>query len=384
MTRRLANIVLLLAAIAFCYGLQVSKPHYGDLIGPIPSRGKIGDTVVGRGFEAHAEKVEFARNLKTDRFGKTMVLTTGGIWAVVTVTLTARAESTTIGTASWRGATGLVYDQTERLSFTDGLLPVAIDPGLPTGEAGLRVAAGRGEQRHAAHLGETPVGARHPGRDLARFDGRRVGRAAGGYRRHAGFVAAAPGDPMTVLDAGREQEAGERKWRHRSLWSLVLLLPLALAVETHDSVKALLAGNDLFERRVAWGQSAHFGGSDWKLTDLRGAFGMANLPPDSVPVLADFLVKVGDPDLKTLWLGCKVMLIDAEGRRWLPTSAIALNAPGDVQTCTSAIFSGARSGDTINLRETFLVSKEATKSIRPAVGVASERPRFLLFQLEKD
>ena len=104
--------------------------RYGDLIGPIPARGKLGDTVVGRSFEAHAEKVEFARNLKTDRYGETKLLTTGGVWAVVTVEFAARGESTTIGVASWRGPAGLTYDQTERLSFANGLLPVAIDPGL--------------------------------------------------------------------------------------------------------------------------------------------------------------------------------------------------------------------------------------------------------------
>ncbi|MDX8445921.1 hypothetical protein [Mesorhizobium captivum] len=131
MMRKLANIVLLLAAVSLCYGLQVSKPYYGDLIGPIPARGDLGDTVVGRSFEMRAEKVEFARNLKVDRFGDSKVLTTGGIWAVVTVEFAARAQSTTVAVASWRGATGLTYDRTERLSFADGLLPVAIDPGLP-------------------------------------------------------------------------------------------------------------------------------------------------------------------------------------------------------------------------------------------------------------
>lgn len=189
---------------------------------------------------------------------------------------------------------------------------------------------------------------------------------------------------MTAGVLDQESRAGERKWRRRSLWSLVLLIPLALGVEAHDSVKTLLGNNDLFARRIAWGQSAHFGGSDWKLTDLRGAFGMSNLPPDSVPVLADFQVKVGDPDLRNLWLGCKVMLIDKDGRRWSPTSIVSLKTTDNVQTCVSAIFSGAKSGDTLNLRETFLVPKEATKSIRPAVSMASERPHFLQFQLEKD
>ena len=189
---------------------------------------------------------------------------------------------------------------------------------------------------------------------------------------------------MTAQDMVQDKGVGEKKWRRRSLLALLVLIPLTLAIEAYDSVKALLADNDLYPRRVAWGQSAHFGGSDWKLTDLRGAFGMKNLPPDTVPMLADFAVTVGDPDLQNLWLGCKVMLIDAEGRRWSPTSAVTLNAPDNVQTCTSAMFSGAKAGDTLNLRETFLVPKAATKSIRPALGVASERPHFLLFQLEKD
>ena len=189
---------------------------------------------------------------------------------------------------------------------------------------------------------------------------------------------------MTEQDLVQDDRLGERKWRRRSLWALLVLVPLTLAMQAYDSVKALLGDNDLFERRVAWGQSAHFGGSDWKLTDLRGAFGMKNLPPDTVPVLADFAVTVGDPDLQNLWLGCKVMLIDTEGRRWSPTSAVRLNAPDNVQTCISAMFSGAKTGDTINLRETFLVPKDVTKTIRPAVGVSSERPYFLLFQMEKD
>ena len=131
MMRKSANIVLLLVAVAFCYGLQTSKPRYGDLIGPIPARGKLGDTVIGRAFEVQAEKVEFARKLKVDQFGQQKVLTTGGVWAVVTVEFAARSGSTTIGVASWQGPTGLIYDQTERLSFMNGLLPVAIDPGLP-------------------------------------------------------------------------------------------------------------------------------------------------------------------------------------------------------------------------------------------------------------
>ena len=131
MMRRLANLVLLLVAVAFCYGLQMSKPHYADLIGPIPVRGKVGDTIIGRSFEVRAEKLEFARKLKTDRFGETKVLTTGGVWAVVTVEFAATDRSTSVAVASWRGPSGLTYDHTERLSFVNnGFLPATVDPGL--------------------------------------------------------------------------------------------------------------------------------------------------------------------------------------------------------------------------------------------------------------
>ncbi|WJI75448.1 MULTISPECIES: hypothetical protein [unclassified Mesorhizobium] len=47
----------------------------------------------------------------------------------------------------------------------------------------------------------------------------------------------------------------EKKWRRRSLWVLLVLVPLTLAVQAYDSVKALLGDNDLFERRVAWGRA---------------------------------------------------------------------------------------------------------------------------------
>ncbi|MGT2467939.1 hypothetical protein ACVOMV_28555 [Mesorhizobium atlanticum] len=155
MMRRTANIILLLMAVLFCYGLQISKPHYGDLIGPIPARGKLGDTVVGRAFEVHAEKVEFARKLKVDQFGQQKVLTTGGVWAVVSVDFAARSESTVVSTAS-PSADRPVSPTTRRSGclFMNGL-PAGRDRSRPAeeGEADFRSAAGRNEQRYPAGLG---------------------------------------------------------------------------------------------------------------------------------------------------------------------------------------------------------------------------------------
>lgn len=172
----------------------------------------------------------------------------------------------------------------------------------------------------------------------------------------------------------------ENIWWWRSLLALVVLVPMALAVMSYDSVRSLLGNQDMFARDVAWGSKARFGGSDWQLADLRAALGRSDLSPDAVPVLVDLNVVIGAVDLQTLWLNCKVMLIDADGRRWLPTAAVSFNQADDAKTCNSTVFSGAKPGDAVKIRETFLVPKDATATIRPAVGLASERPNFLLFQ----
>lgn len=179
---------------------------------------------------------------------------------------------------------------------------------------------------------------------------------------------------------GNERTPAERRWWLRSLLALVVLVPAGLAVMSYDSVKELLGNQDLFAKDVAWDSKAGFGGSDWQLTDLRAALGRSDIAPDVVPVLVDLTVTIGEADLQTLWLGCRVMLIDAAGRRWLPTVAVSFRQTDDAKTCNSAVFSGAKSGDVLKIRETFLVPKDATATIRPAVGVASERPTFLLFE----
>jgi len=193
---------------------------------------------------------------------------------------------------------------------------------------------------------------------------------------------------MAVVDTsddgvGDGRSGVERKWRRRALWALVVLVPLTLLETSYESVLTLLRDKDFVARDVPWGSATHFGGSDWQLTDLRAALGMKGLAPDAIPVLADFTVTVGDPDLQKLWLGCKVFLVDAQGRRWTPTSSVSLRAPGDVTTCGSATFSGAKKGDKLKIRETFLVPKDATATIRAAVGVGSERPYYLRFERPK-
>ncbi|MGX7873894.1 hypothetical protein ACVDG5_015080 [Mesorhizobium sp. ORM6] len=128
--RVLGNLVILAATVALSYGMQVSKPHYADLTAPVPVDGAMHDTVRARSFDVRLDKVVFARQLETSRFGQQKLLTTSGLWAVVTTNLTATAASTTVADGTWQGPTGLRYHQTERLGYRQDMPPHGVDPGL--------------------------------------------------------------------------------------------------------------------------------------------------------------------------------------------------------------------------------------------------------------
>jgi hypothetical protein len=131
MMRKLGNLLIVCITVGLCYFMQVSKPHYAELTGPIPVYASMKDTAEARSFDVHVDKVVFARTLTADAFGEHKTLTTGGLWAVVATSLAATKTSTTVSEAVWQGPGGLRYRSTERLSFATGLPPHSVDPGLP-------------------------------------------------------------------------------------------------------------------------------------------------------------------------------------------------------------------------------------------------------------
>ena len=131
MIRRIANLVLLLIAVVLCYGMKVSMPHYAELTGPIPVRAAIGDTVETRSFSLRVEKFGFARKLEVRAYGTEKVLTTGGLWAIVTAELAAKDASTSVWGGIWQGPAGLRYRTSERLGVAPGAPPFSLEPGLP-------------------------------------------------------------------------------------------------------------------------------------------------------------------------------------------------------------------------------------------------------------
>jgi len=129
--RRVSNVVLLVVAVALCYGMQTSTPHYARLTGLIPVRGGIGETIEARSFSLKVAKIGFAHTLKLNAFGKEKVLTTGGLWAIVTAELAARDASTSVWGGIWQGPAGLRYRTSERLGVAPGAPPFSLEPGLP-------------------------------------------------------------------------------------------------------------------------------------------------------------------------------------------------------------------------------------------------------------
>ncbi|HYG43227.1 MAG TPA: hypothetical protein VEA17_09935 [Bordetella sp.] len=131
MKRRLATLLLIAAAAAVLFAMQRNSPRYDQLTGPIPVAGRMGHPVHTRLFDARVERVDFARQLVYQRFGRQTVRTTSGLWAIVTAELAARSRSVNVGQAAWVGPQGLQYLLSDRLGLAPGQPPHRLDPGLP-------------------------------------------------------------------------------------------------------------------------------------------------------------------------------------------------------------------------------------------------------------
>ncbi|HYG43226.1 MAG TPA: hypothetical protein VEA17_09930 [Bordetella sp.] len=174
--------------------------------------------------------------------------------------------------------------------------------------------------------------------------------------------------------------AQEKRWRQRSLGLLVILLPLVSGVVAYDSAQRWWAGRDLIAREIAAGATADFGGARWTLHALRMAPlpASASIPENAMGVVADFRVEVHDADLPRNWRGCVISLEDGQGRRWTPTSALPLPR-SDARVCIASIYSGAQAGDTLRIREAYLVPRAVADTLRATVTLAPQQPHYLRF-----
>lgn len=186
---------------------------------------------------------------------------------------------------------------------------------------------------------------------------------------------------MAVTDQGTQ--TSERRWRRRCLWALLVIVPVSLFTISYGDYVEMSRYTDLYPTEVAAGEVKHYGGSDWQFYGTRKVqegIRPGSLPAGSVPVIARFLVEIGDTNLQERWLMCAIRLTDKAGRSWSPTSIPGMRpAKEGIQTCTSAIFSGAEKGTRMVIEERFLVPSDVAGELRPTLGVYSERPYYLRF-----
>lgn len=129
--RRFANILVVTVAIIILYGMQQTKPRFGELTAPIPVYGQMHDLIHTREFDVTLDQVIFARQLDFTQYGQKKTLTTSGLWVVVTAQLAATTSTTSVAAATWLGPTGLKYAVSDRIGWAPGMPPHQLAPGLP-------------------------------------------------------------------------------------------------------------------------------------------------------------------------------------------------------------------------------------------------------------
>jgi len=180
---------------------------------------------------------------------------------------------------------------------------------------------------------------------------------------------------MSVL-IEEKQGASERRWRKRSLWALLLLIPISLLSISYRDLNELARYRDILPVDVAAGEIKRYGGSDWQFQGLRRVEGIrpGRLPAGSAPIIARFVVEIGDPDL------CAIKLTDHTGRTWYPSSVPGMPSPQPgIETCSSTAFSGAQKGERRVIEQNYLVPSDVADELVPTLGMHSERPFYLRF-----
>ncbi|CAK7260849.1 DUF4352 domain-containing protein (plasmid) [Shinella sp. WSC3-e] len=110
----IANGGALALAAVCCYAMQTTKPSYVDVVRTIPVQGRVDEQVRSRDFNVLVGDVALARNLRLTHKGKERLLTTGGLWAVVTVTVTANRHPVALYRRTWSGPDAITFDESRR------------------------------------------------------------------------------------------------------------------------------------------------------------------------------------------------------------------------------------------------------------------------------
>ncbi|WP_395681792.1 hypothetical protein [Inquilinus sp.] len=191
-----------------------------------------------------------------------------------------------------------------------------------------------------------------------------------------------PGDD--VATALVPTDTGERRWRRRSLWALLLALPAVYLLTARGHIEEWWQAQELFEVGVSAGVEAQFAGADWKLETVEVLpLKQSGWPRvQGTPVRVRFQVTVRAPDIDVLWRRCQIALRDDQGRRWSASGFGGPRSTEGTMTCGAATLEPRAPGTVLRIEQDFTVPNDVADKVEPTVSMDGERPRYLRFNLE--
>jgi hypothetical protein len=195
----------------------------------------------------------------------------------------------------------------------------------------------------------------------------------------------------TAGEADPHAARRERRLKRRCLIALTLLLPLTFAFESRNAIADLFADRELLARDVPVGTAASYVQDEWKLDTFKiitGGDPRLVMPEDRAFVLVRLAVDIRK-DVGEDWTGCRLSLVDGEGRRFLP---LFLTLPGDIEkliepdgrsapSCGSVSLAKPKAGSQVLVEEIYVVPRAALSSVRPVFSAMGGRPRYLRFDV---
>lgn len=171
----------------------------------------------------------------------------------------------------------------------------------------------------------------------------------------------------------------ERRRYWLSFAALVVVLPVAIVVNSWDSLSEWRRAQLSTPIAVERGATQAYAGAQWQLT------GLTRLPgatPDTTLVVAEFDAAVDDPAL--LQAGpCTIALTDDKGRRWLPVflpgRTVRQGRPTAADKPRCYGLARAEKGKTIAMAETFTVPESAT-GLALTLTIGGARPASLVLR----
>lgn len=172
---------------------------------------------------------------------------------------------------------------------------------------------------------------------------------------------------------------GERRRYWLSLAALVVVLPVAVLVNSWDSLSEWRLGHMRTPIIVERDAAERYAGAQWQLTGLTRLPGGAS---GATLIVAEFEATVDDPALLQN-SPCAVVLTDDKGRRWqpvfLPPRLVRQGRPAAADKPRCSALARAEKGQTIAMAETFTVPEEAA-GLTLSLTIGAARPAFLVFR----